>query len=217
MSGAMGMLRVVLPKDLGQLRQQSVQQAHLPQKEEGRKGVPALERLGELLRHAGGSGFYDLFAVSQDRLVGIRGDRESQPAREFDRPHHTDRVFAEANVRVSDRADEPGFEVVEAADVIDDGKVRDVVKEAVDRKVPAQRVLAGGPEGVVGSHENLGSVRDERLRPSPEGRDLDDFALGKQEVGEAEAPPDQAAIPEETPDLLGMSVGADVEILGRPL
>jgi len=137
-------------------------------------------------------------------------------AGELDRAHHPDRVLAEPDVRVADRPDQAGVQVVQAADVVDHGVVGDVVEEPVDREVAPQRVLPRRSEHVVGRHEELRRLRIERLGAATEGRNLDDLPFGEQDVGEPEPPADQPAVAEEAAHRLWRRVRPDVEVLGRP-
>ena len=99
----------------------------------------------------------------------------------------------------------PASEVLEAADVVDDREVADVVEEPVDREVAPEGILAGRPERVFGSLEQIGSgpLFGRRVRPPAERRHLDDLAVGEEDVGEPEAAPDQAAVAEEPAHGLG--------------
>jgi hypothetical protein len=157
--------------------------------------------------------------VPEDRLVRVRRDRETEPARELDRPHHADRILLEADVRVADRADEAHPEVFEAADVVDDRKVADVVEEAVDGEVPPERVLARRSERVLRPLQQLGSggglVSRRLLRPPAKRRDLDDLAFGEEDVGEPEPPADETRVAKQPANGLRGRVRADVEILGN--
>ena len=65
----------------------------------------------------------DLVAMRADRVEHRRLDREVEPRGERDRAEHADRIFAEPDVRVADRADDAGPQIVEAADVVDDREV----------------------------------------------------------------------------------------------
>jgi hypothetical protein len=161
-------VRVGQPQHGRELGKQRVEQADLAhQSRSVGSEWPAAQRLRELLRHRGGADFTISLRWRQDRLVRVGVDREAEPARELDRPHHADRVLLEAHVGVADRAHEPHLEVVEPADPVDDREVRDVVEEAVDREVAAQRVLARRAEGVVGSLEELGAALLAGSRPGP--------------------------------------------------
>ena len=113
------------------------------------------------------------------------------------------------------------LEIFDAADVVDHGEVRDVVEEAVDGEVAPDGVLGGGAEGVVRSDQEVDVARRTRIdvlrlgTPAERG-DLDDLPSVEEDVGEPEAPADDAAVPEEAADVLRAGVGPDVEVLRGP-
>src|SRR5262245_62058836 len=92
-----------------------------------------------------------------------RIDGEAEPRGERDRPEHADRVFLKPDERVADRAHDAGAQIVEAADVIDDRKRRDVVEQRVDGEIAAEGVFFRGPKRVVAMEEMLVGVRYRRL------------------------------------------------------
>ena len=71
---------------------------------------------------------------------------KAQAGGEPHRPEHAQVVLAEANVGPADGADDARAEVVLAADVINDAASGGVVKHAVDGKIAAVGVFAGGGE-----------------------------------------------------------------------
>ena len=144
-------------------------------------------------------------------MLGL--DLEAEAGGDAHGAQAADRVLAQPDVRVADRADEPALEVLEAVDVIDDREVGDAVEQAVDREVAPPGVLLGRAEGVVALDQQVDVVREAGLLA--EGRDLDHLAAAEQDVGEAEAPADEAAVAEQVLDLLRVGRGRDVEILHR--
>lgn len=62
---------------------------------------------------------------------------------------HADRVFGEASVGVADDADEALFEIFEAAGMINNGEVGEVIEEGVDREVTAKCIFFGGAKEIV--------------------------------------------------------------------
>ena len=64
-------------------------------------------------------------------------------------------IFAEAQIGIADDAHAPLGDVLEAADVVDDREVGDVVEDRVDREVAAAGVLQRRAERVV--------VRDQEI------------------------------------------------------
>ena len=109
------------------------------------------------------------------------------------------------------------------ADVVDDLLALEVVEQPVDREVAAARVLLGRAEDVVPADQQvaalgLGAVAAAFLflhlaRVGAERGRLDDLR-SEEDVREAEAAPDDAAVLEEAPDVVGRRAGDDVEVLG---
>ena len=151
----------------------------------------------------------------QNRFVGIGRQGKAQAARELDGAQHANRILAKSHFGVADRPNEPGLEVLQSPDVVDHRKIGDVVKEPVDRKVAPQGVLPGAPERVVRSHQQFRRIGIDLVGPPAESGDLDHLPFRKQDVRQAEPPPDQATIAEEPADRLRMGVGADIEIFGH--
>src|SRR5262249_61329808 len=126
-----------------------------------------------------------------------------EPRRELDGAQDAHRVLAEADVRVADGADEARLEVGEPPDVVLHLARFDIVEKAVDREVPAPGVLLRSAEHVVPANQDL--VPGLQVHPLPgvaaEGRRLADL-LPEENVGQAEPPPDDAAVAEQVLNLL---------------
>jgi len=199
-------------RDLGEQRLEHPEPLHPG---EGRAGVAALADAIELLGDARGGAARDEGRGGgggvEDRLV----DREAEAGGELDRAQQAHRIFAQALVGVADGLEHAPLDVREPADVIDDLVGDRVVEEAIDREVAALGVLEGGPEGV-GADDEARVVGGHLLivgEPTKRG-DLEDLRADVY-VCEAEAPPDDAAAAaEDALELLGASVGRDVEVLG---
>ena len=132
--------------------------------------------------------------------------------------------------RIADRANQPVAKILQAADVVDDRERRDVIEERVDREVAPERVLFGRAERVVVANQQIGGRRFDvaferrfgrrRLVLGP-GQDVAaerrhfDVLVAEAYMRETKPAADDPAVAEELLDLIGMRVGADVEIL-RP-
>ena len=103
--------------------------------------------LVELLVEAGPGADIETVAVAGDGLGRLLLDGEAQARGVTEDAPDADRVLGVARIGVADDADAAGFEVVEAADVIDDGVGGDVVEESVDREIAAESVFARGAVG----------------------------------------------------------------------
>ncbi len=165
------------------------------------------------------------------RLAGLFCHREAELGGKPHRPQHPHRVFLETDLRIADGADDAGVEVGEAAGVVDDREIGDIVGKRVDGEVAAQGVLFGGAVDVVPQDHAIVILQHARVplpvlhlarlyrlgfrlirRLGTEGRHLDELIL-EVNVCEAEAPPDKTAVAEQPLHLVGGGVGHDVKIL----
>ncbi len=137
----------------GELRRDLLQQAGGVQLAERLFGVAGAEDLEVFLEQPRRGAPRDLVLQRGDRLEDRLVDRELEPGGEDDRAQHADGVLEEADVGIADAANEPGAEVFEAADVVDDRERRDVVEEGVDREIAAEGVLFRRAVGVVAMNQ----------------------------------------------------------------
>ncbi len=170
----------------------------------------------------------DLVLLTRDGFENRQIDLEVEPCRERDGAHHPDGIFREALVRIADAAHQPRPQVLQPADIVDDGERRDVVEQRVDREVAPEGVLFGRAERVVVVDRPVGLCRcavRRRLRAfldvtrpgqPPERRHLDRLRP-ELDVREPEASADDPAVPEQPLHLIGMSRRADVEVLRPPI
>ena len=107
------------------------------------------------------------------------------------------------------------IQILHAADVVAHAEIGDVVVERVDREIAPQRVFLDRAVDVVAHDAPVDemAIAAAVVAGAAERRDLDDLA-SEHDVGEAEAPADQAAVTEQAAHLLGRRVGRDVEVLG---
>ena len=206
-------LRAVgLTDEIVDVGQQVLQQLELPEELERPAGGLVREQAVDLFADARDRGVQHVRVVLEDGLAAGAVDLEAEARRELDRPHHADRVLAEADVGVADAAQHALFQIFQPADIVDDGERLDVVEEAVDREVAPLGVLFGGAEGVVvGLIDAAFALALVGLAAERAG--FNDLAP-ENDVGQAEAPPDEKTVAEEAADVVRAGVGADVEILG---
>ncbi len=131
-------------------------------------------------------------------------------------------------LRIADRSDHAGAQILESADVIDDRERRDVVDERVDGEVAPERVLLGSAEGVVVMDQVFAFGRGgigrgdavlhdllARRHLTAERGNLDDLRA-ELDVREPEAPADDPAVAKQLLDLVRMRRCPDVEVLWAP-
>ena len=215
------------------------EQARRPQLVERGFSVPRSQDFVVLLDEPCGRASGDLVLVSRDRLENRRVNLEFESCRQHDRAEHANGILEKADVRIADRANDARIEIPQSADVVDNRKGRDVVKEGVDREIATERVLFWGAVGVIPINEPisrrrgrdisavvLGDFRTVRrvrqlevtLRGGhlfAERGDFDDFG-SELDVRQTEPTPDDPAVAKEFLDLVWLRRGADVEILRAP-
>ena len=143
-------------------------------------------------------------------------DGEAQFHRETHRAQHPDGVFPIALLRIADEPQDAGLMIVHAADVIDHGKIADVVIEGIDREIPPEGILLDRAVDVITQNpailQNALIMRLLALQ-RPESGHFDDF-LTEMHMRQTETTPDQTAIAKHPPNLLGMGIGHHIEVLG---
>src|ERR1019366_6630347 len=155
---------------------------------------PPPQRVEELLRDARRGALRDLAVELGDGRAHVLGHREREARRELAGAEHADRILAEANEGVADRAHDAPLEILDPAHEIEDGIRRDVVEKPVDREVAAEGVLFGRPERVVRADEEIvvslpAFFALHGVGNLAERRNLDDFSPLEEDVRETKAPP----------------------------
>ena len=182
-----------------------------------RRGGADGEEAQDFLEQAGRGGVVDFGVVAEDGLLAVAVQLEAELRGEAHGAHHPHGVFAEADVRVADGAQDAALEVLQPADVVDHVERLDVVKEPVDGEVAALGVLLGGAEEVVlAAVEGAGAAVVLGLGLvglAAEGARLD-LAVLEADEGEAEAAADEVGVAEELLDLARIGVCRDIEVLG---
>ncbi len=176
--------------------------AELAQQHQRLDGSSAAQQPEDLFQDARHRAFLQLAAVVVDGAIGLVFDIQAEPRRKLHRAQHPHRVFAEANAGVADGPHAALRQVGKAADVVDDLSRRDVVKQAVDRKVATAGVFFGGAKDVVALDQQVAVFRDAFFlaRVGAKSRRLDDLA-SEDDVSQAEAATDDAAVAKEVAHL----------------
>jgi hypothetical protein len=217
-----------------------LEQAVLAQQVEGAPAEAREEQLLELVEEPRRRDVLEEARERRERRARGLVDREAEFRLEAHGTEHSHRVLAVACLWVADQADRPRADVFDAADVIPDREVLDVVVERVAGEVSSPHVLVDRavhvvsqePSAIVvqavvvarisglrdvavdvaifvevfvgilvGDAVEVGIDRHRRTRGAKR-RDLDDL-MPEAHVRKAEAPADQAAVPEEPAHLLG--------------
>src|SRR5512135_1350741 len=89
----------------------------------------------------------------------------------------------------------------------------DAVKNSIDRDIAPLSVFCRSSECVLGGRMSTLRVVV-KFGLAPEGRDLNILSAPEIDMGDAKAATDEARVAKELPDLLGMGVRGQIEILG---
>jgi len=204
---------ISVSEDPLEVGEEGKEQARLKHQLERGLGSPFLQVAKELVPDTGGRAFLDLVTVFHNGLDGLRVDREACPRGMTDNADHPDRVLLEPLVRVADGSDDSPPEIFHSPHTVDDRKIRDVVKKTVNRDVAAQGIFLRGAEALCPDDLPVFVLGLLKLGLTAEGGNLDNLSPFEKDVDQTESSADHPAVSEEVPDLLGMGVGGNVEVL----
>ena len=99
--------------------------------------------------------------------------------------------------------------------MVDDGKIFDVVKHAIDGKVATKSIFSRRTKDVFGKEKVLVRVVRQLLWAglTAKGGDLNQIVTGESDMGQTKPPTDQKAVAKQFFDLFWGGIGGDVEIL----
>ena len=129
------------------------------------------KKLVELLDESCGCTPCNFAPAGGDRRIDWRVDGKAEPRGHRNRTKHAHRILVEALGRITDRANQPRPQILEAACVIDDGERPDVVEQRVDREVAPEGILLGSAKRVLAVDQAIGSLTSilRRLMPGTRG------------------------------------------------
>ena len=145
--------------------------------------------------------------------MGLFFDMESGADGMADDPYHPNRVLLKFFIRIADGPDDLFLEARYPTDIVNDGKIRNIVEEAIDRDVAAQGILLRGPKAV--SLENLPVIGQSlfKFRVAPESGDLNHLSPFKEDMDQPEPSAYDPAVFKKGMDLVGVSIRGDIKIL----
>jgi len=190
----------------------------LPQALKGCQGLAGQEELEALVEEAGCGDILKAVRHVVQRCFRGGGNIEAQLDGKTHGAKHAHRIFPIALLGITNQADQAALEILHAADMIDDGKVPDVVIQGVDGEITPEGILFHIAVDIVA--EDHAAVVDiavilTRLvhRHGPEGGHFDDFGA-EEHMSQAKAPSDQATVAKQIANLFRSGVGGHIEILG---
>jgi hypothetical protein len=209
----------LLPRKTGlRLGEEHAEEVVLAQALEGRQGLAGQEELETFVEEAGRGDILKAVRHEVQRCFRGGGDVEAQLDGETHGAKHAHRVFPIALLGVTDQANQATLKILHAADMIDDGKITDVVIQGVDGEIAPEGVFFHAAVDVVA--KDHAAVVDIAVvltllvhRHGPEGGHFDDFGA-EEHMSQAEASADQATVAKQIAHLLRPGVGGYIEILG---
>jgi hypothetical protein len=151
--------------------------------------------------------------VSEDRLVGWVINGKPGSARMADDPDHSNGVMEKSFIRITDYPDDLPFEVGYAAHIINNRKIRNIIKQAIDRDVPAESILRRRSKTFLSDHLTLFIFDLFKFRVTPESGDLNHLSPFKEDMDQPEPSADDPAVFKKGMDLMGVSIRGDIKIL----
>lgn len=154
---------------------------------------------------------------ARQRFSRFRADGHIELGSKAHRAQHAHWILAIAGFRIADQTDHAVLQILHAADVVANGKVRHAVIEAVDSEVATLGILLDRAEDVVAQqHAVLAPLGGDAIGGMPfvmatEGGDLNDFRP-EHHMRQAETSPNQTAVAEQLAYLIRRGVGGNVKI-----
>ncbi len=206
-----------LGKVAGDGREQRLEQAVFPQQHVGLVAIPGLQQLEHFFEQTRRRHIVEQGGQARQRFSRFRADGHIELGGKAHRAQHAHWILAIAGFRIADQADHAVLQILHAADVVANGKVRHAVIEAVDSEVATLGILLDRAEDVVAQqHAVLAPLGGDAIGGMPfvmttEGGDLNDFRP-EHHMRQAETSPNQTAVAEQLAYLIRRGVGGNVKI-----
>ena len=126
--------------------------------------------------------------------------------------NHSDRVLLKFFIGISDGLDDLMLEVSHPTDIVDNGKVCDIVKKAINGDISAQGIFLRCSKAIGSNDLSLLGYRLFEFGVATECRDLDNLSSFKEDLNQPKSAADDTTVLKEQTDLVRMSVGRDIEI-----
>ena len=152
----------------------------------------ATKEAKKLLEHSRRSCTPKLSALANHRVVDLRVETHIEARAELDCAEDAHRIFPKADVWITDRTQQVLLEVSHATDEVDHLSALEVVEQAVDCEIAADRILVWLSEDVVVGDQQIGVLalgdrpaggdQAHRLGPGANRNLLGDFGLDDLEM-----------------------------------
>jgi hypothetical protein len=150
--------------------------------------------------------------VPEDSLIGLVFNGKPGSGGMADDADHSNRILLKSLIGMTDRSDDLSLQVGHPPDVVQDGEVCDIVKKAVHRDIPPQGVLCRRPKTVRPNDLPFFCLDFLKFRSTSKSGYFDGLSSFEENVNQSESAADDAAVPKESVDFMGVGIGGDVEI-----
>jgi hypothetical protein len=150
--------------------------------------------------------------MSEDGLVGLVFNSESSSGGMADDSNHSDRILLESLIRIANGSNDLMLEVCHSIDIVNNGKICDIIEKSINRDVPAQGILLRCPKALFPDEFPFFCLYFFEFRPTSESGYFDDLSSFKEYVDQSEPTANEATILEESVDLMGVRIGDDIEV-----
>jgi hypothetical protein len=105
------------------------------------------------------------------------------------------------------------LEVGHPTDVVDNRKICNIVEKAIDPDVPAKGILLWCSETVYSDGISFFCLYLLKFRPTSESGNLNDLSPFEKDLNQSKSASDDPAVFKEGIDLMGASIGGNIEVL----
>ena len=198
-------------------RKQHAEQVKFPQQLESLLCKSCLEHFQAFVKQSCRRDVRQKLAVLANRLLNSGVNPEVEFGRKTNGAQHSNRVLAQAPVRIADKDESTAFDVFDSANVVPDAEVGNVVIKRVAGEVATPDVFVDRAIHIVAKNPALVIVLHiavilRALSSRSERRNFDNLA-SEANVCEPESPANQAAIGKQRTHLLRVRIRRNIEIL----
>jgi hypothetical protein len=147
-----------------------------------------------------------------DGLVGLVFNRESSSSGMTDDSNHSNRILLESLIRIANGSNDVMLEVYHSTDIVDDGKICNIIEKSIDGDVPAQGVLFWCPKALFPDEFSFFCLYFFKFRSAPESGYFDDLTSLEEYMDQSEPTANDATIFKESIDLMGVRIRDDIEV-----
>jgi hypothetical protein len=156
----------------------------------------------------------NLFSMMDDRLIRPAFNSESGSGGMADDSNHSDRILLKSFIGIADGSNDLMLEVSDSTDIVDNGKICNIVEKAINRDVSAQGILWRSSETFFSDDLAFFCFHFLEFRSAPESGYLNNLSSFKKNMGQSKPAANDPTISKESIDLVGVRIGGDIKVFG---